>query len=73
MVLMMHLIQLYVVADVVENSSEVLRALFFQVKPQTLMVKTKLESERLAVINSLLGVDPSEAEVQYHANTNYYL
>ncbi len=46
------IIQLHVIPDIVENVSDssVFRGLFFQLEPQTLIVKQNLDEKRMANI-----------------------
>ena len=55
---------MHVIADIVESNYEILRGIFYQVNPQTLIVKAKLEPERLAVIHLLVGIESIEVNVQ---------
>ena len=58
------LLQLHVIPDVMENSSDmaVLRGLFFQLQPHTLIVKQSLEEKRMAHIYQLVGIEPEEVD-----------
>ncbi len=53
--------QLHIVRDIAENPWDcgILRALYFQVQPRTLIVKAKQDEERMTVIQRLVGVEPT--------------
>ena len=50
---------MHVVTDIAENLDDcsVLRSLFFQVQPQTLIVKIKQDDGLMAVLNELAGIE----------------
>ncbi len=54
---------MHVVTDIAENLDDcsVLRSLFFQVQPQTLIVKIKQDDGLMAVLNELVGIQSARS------------
>ncbi len=52
--------QLHVIPDIIENASDisVLRALFFQLQPHTLIIKQNLDEKRMGNIFQLVDISP---------------
>jgi hypothetical protein len=69
----MSLFQLHVVPDIIENPQDqaILRGLFFQVQPQTLVLKTKQDAEKMALINQLAGAQQPEAVQPCHIHPQW--
>ena len=66
--------QLHAIADIVESSGDqhsILRALFFQIEPDTLILKYNLDEERLRVINQLIGLVPSNNAKERNVGSHY--